>query len=159
MGKRAQGRKRMLEVTITSREGKTLKRYELVGSRPLQVGRGSICDIQVPLMDVSREHATLEPVGDVWVLKDLESTHGCVVEGERVRAVPIRAGLEVRLGSARMRFSNLADRIGAELNAMLVEGDPNEKTGEPMAETLPNAGTPEAKPDAQKRTWRLRWAS
>ncbi|MBL8746183.1 MAG: FHA domain-containing protein [Phycisphaerae bacterium] len=149
----------MLEVTITSKDGKTLKRYELTGSRPLQVGRGSVCDIQVPLMDVSREHATLEPVGDVWVLKDRESTHGCVVEGERVRAVPVSAGLEVRLGSARMRFSNLADRIGAELNAILEEADPNAATGEPMeSETLPRMLPNDHEPE-RKKSWRLRWAS
>lgn len=148
----------MLEVTISSKEGKTLKRYELTGSRPLNVGRGSVCDIQVPLMDVSREHATLELVGDVWVLKDLESTHGCVVQGERVRAVPVSAGLEVRLGSARMRFSNLADRIGAELNAILEEVDPNAATGEPMADTLPRVAEAAAE-SGTKKGWRLRWAS
>ncbi len=149
----------MLEVTISSKEGKTLKRYELTGSRPLNVGRGSVCDIQVPLMDVSREHATLEPVGEVWVLKDLDSTHGCVVRGERVRAVPVIAGLEVRLGSARMRFSNLADRIGAELNAILLEeADPNAATGEPMGEALPRL-LPIAEGSEPKKGWRLRWAS
>lgn len=163
----------MLEVTIVSKEGKELKRYELAGSRPLAVGRGTVCDIQVPLMDVSRQHAALEPAGDgEWVLKDLDSTHGCVVKGERMRTIAVRAGLEVRLGSARMRFSDLADRIGAELNAILEEVDPNADTGEPMAETLPRlAGTEKtptsptspaspgaAKPD-RKSLWRLRWAS
>lgn len=147
----------MLEVTITSKDGKTLKRYELTGSRPLNVGRGSVCDIQVPLMDVSREHATLELAGDVWVLKDRDSTHGCVVQGERVRAVPVHAGLEVRLGSARMRFTNLADRIGAELNAILDEADPNAATGEPMGETLPRIESDEDK--SPKKSWRMRWAS
>lgn len=151
----------MLEVTITSKDGKTLKRYELTGSRPLNVGRGSVCDIQVPLMDVSREHATLELAGDVWVLKDRDSTHGCVVQGERVRAVPVHAGLEVRLGSARMRFTNLADRIGAELNAILEEADPNAATGEPMEETLPriDLADPRAEDGDRKKSWRLRWAS
>jgi len=155
----------MLEVTISNKEGKVIKRYELVGSRPLHVGRGSVCDIQVPLMDVSREHAMLEPGGEGWVLKDLNSTHGCVVKGERVRTVPIREGLEVRIGSARMRFTNLADRIGAELNAILEEADPNAETAEDMAETLPRlvasqAPPAEAQPEQQpKRLWRFRRAS
>lgn len=136
-------KERMLEVTIFSKDGRELKRYELVGTRPLQIGRGTVCDIQVPVMDVSRQHARLEHDDGEWMLKDLESTHGCVVKGERVRAVSVRAGLEVRVGSARIRFSNLADRIGAELNELLDDADPNAKTsdeshvGDPDAETLP----------------------
>lgn len=151
----------MLEVTITSKDGKQLKRYELTGSRPLNVGRGSVCDIQVPLMDVSREHATLEIAGGVWVLKDLDSTHGCVVQGERVRAVPVHAGLEVRLGSAHMRFSNLADRIGAELNAIFDAADPNAATGDTMDETLPRLETPDPRVGEgdRKKRWHLRRAS
>lgn len=128
----------MLEVTICTRDGKEIKRYELVGDRPLVIGRGTVCDIQVPLMDVSRQHAVLEPAeDDSWVLRDLESMHGCVIEGERRREIAVREGLEVRLGSARLRFSDLADRIGAELNAMLDEVDPNAATAESMADTLP----------------------
>ncbi len=155
----------MLEVTICTKDGKTIKRYELVGSRPLHVGRGSVCDIQVPIMDVSREHAMLQPAGDGWVLQDMNSTHGCVVRGERVRAVAVSEGLEVRIGSARMRFSNLADRIGAELNAILEEADPNAETGEPMSETLPRLVVPPTEAAASepeqpaKKIWPFRKAS
>jgi pSer/pThr/pTyr-binding forkhead associated (FHA) protein len=162
----------MLEVTIFTKDGKELKRYELVGQRPLTVGRGTVCDIQVPLMDVSRQHATLEPDGEnSWVLRDNDSTHGCVLKGERKRSIDVRAGLEVRLGSARMRFTNLADRIGEELNQLLADADPNAETADAVNETVPrlvislaettkpqapDAGQPAT---AGKRSWRLRWAS
>lgn len=160
----------MLEVTICSRDGKEIKRYELVGHRPLVIGRGTVCDIQVPLMDVSRQHAVLEPDDDdAWVLRDLESMHGCVIEGERRREIAVREGLEVRLGSARLRFSDLADRIGAELNALLDEVDPNAATAETMADTLPRLSAdgdsrlPERVMNAEavgpRRLFRLRRAS
>lgn len=132
----------MLEVTIFAPGGREIKRYELAGSGPLRVGRSTSCEIQVPLMEVSRRHAEIAQVEeDEWVIRDLESTHGCVVGEERLREVTVRAGLEVRLGTAVMKFSNLADRIGVELNAILEDTDPNAETDGPLGETLKQSET------------------
>lgn len=128
----------MLEVTIFAGNGKELKRCELDPRRRFRIGRSTACEIQVPLEDVSRQHAelVLDEDGE-WVLKDQDSTHGCVVGNERRRIIQIEAGTEVRIGSAIMQFTRLADRIGRELNQQLEDADPNAKTSEPLAETLP----------------------
>ncbi|MDX2115649.1 MAG: FHA domain-containing protein [Planctomycetota bacterium] len=154
----------MLEVTIFTKEGKELKRYELEGSRPLSMGRGTACDIQLPFQDVSRSHAKLVPDEDgEWVLIDQDSTHGCVVGEERKREVEVRPGLEVRLGSAVLRFGDLADRIGAELNAQLEDTDPSAETIAPLAETLKpavtDAPTAEIVISPQKKKSGLFWRS
>lgn len=126
----------MLEVTIYSAGGRELKRYELNSRRCLKMGRSNTCDIQVPYDDVSRLHAQLVPgEEDDWTLQDLESTHGCVVGKERKRQIEITPGIEVRMGSAIVKFTSLADRIGAELNEHLEDTDPNAETTEPVADT------------------------
>lgn len=132
----------MLEIVVYSQEGKLLVRHELVESRPLKIGRGTVCDIQVPIQEVSRQHARLEKSGDEWILRDLESTHGCVLDGERMPEIRIRAGMKVRLGSAVVKFKNLAHRIGKELDASIREDElPHDSridTQFRLADTLPS---------------------
>ncbi len=114
----------MYELTICTKEGRELKRYELSGTRPIRIGRGVDCDIQIGVPEVSRRHAQIELIDDEdWVIKDLNSTHGVIVQGERVREVTIRPGMEVSIGPAILKFENMAARIGTEINKMLGDDD------------------------------------
>lgn len=122
----------MYELTICTKEGRELRRYELSGTRPIRIGRGIDCDIQIGVPEVSRRHAQLEFDDDEWIIKDLNSTHGVLIEGERVREATIEPGLEVTIGPAILRFENMAARIGGELNRMLGDDDDEES-----AETSP----------------------
>lgn len=129
----------MYELTIHTREGRELKRYELAGTRPIRIGRAVDCDIQIAVPEVSRRHAELIQVEkDVWIIKDLDSTHGCMVNGERIRELTIKPGLEVTIGPAILRFDNLTERIGRELDES-IEGEEEtaERAAGPAAETLP----------------------
>ncbi len=139
----------MFELTVCTKEGRELRRYELTGARPIRIGRGVDCDIQIGVPEVSRRHAQIELVDDdEWVIKDLNSTHGVLVKGERVREVTIRAGMEITIGPAILRFEDAAARIGAEINEMLDGADSADLSGshagiEPHADT---AEAPEATP-------------
>lgn len=114
----------MFELTIHSPDGRELKRYELTGRRPIRIGRGVDCAIQIASPQVSRRHAQLEPLDEeTWVLKDLESTHGCKVRGERIREITVVPGLEVTIGPAVLKFDNLTARIGEELDELLGDED------------------------------------
>lgn len=55
--------------------------------------------------EVSKEHATLERVGNEYVLRDLNSSNGTFVNGRRVTEARLRDGDEVTLGGARFVFS------------------------------------------------------
>jgi hypothetical protein len=74
------------------------------GEVPLLVGRASACDVLVTHPSISRRHAVLVPGERGWSIQDLGSTNGTRVNGQRVDAAPLRAGDEIRLGSARFRF-------------------------------------------------------
>ena len=54
---------------------------------------------------VSRHHAELRPDGDGWVVEDLGSTNGVLVNGRRIRgAQALQDGDRVELGSTEVVF-------------------------------------------------------
>ena len=57
------------------------------------VGRLSSCDIVLPDVNVSREHAAFVSEGDGWAIEDLKSTNGTLVNG-----VPLRQMTRLRDG-------------------------------------------------------------
>lgn len=115
----------MYEVTIRGGDGEVLRRLELQPGQRLRIGRSQDCDVQLPMQFVSRQHAEVVPLPESseWVLRDLESTHGTIVQGQRIREVTIRAGLEVKMGPAVLRFEDLTSRIGAEMDAEVEDED------------------------------------
>ena len=58
---------------------------------------------------VSREHCAIEHQGVDLVLRDLDSTGGTFVAGDRVTSVPVRNGLEVTVGPAVLKFLDGGD--------------------------------------------------
>jgi len=114
----------MFELTIAAPDGHVVRRIELSGQRRIKIGRSRECDIQLPIPAVSRKHAEIEPLDEgTWVIRDLDSTHGCLVKGERIRELTITPGLEVHIGPAVLKFDDLATRIGAELDRIITEDD------------------------------------
>ena len=53
----------------------------------------------------SRVHAVFEQLGDAWCLRDLQSTNGTLVNGERIWSEqPLRHGDEIHIGRTRLIF-------------------------------------------------------
>ncbi|MFT3924322.1 MAG: FHA domain-containing protein [Myxococcales bacterium] len=64
-----------------------------------RLGRGADCELSLPYEKVSRVHAEISLRGPVLVLRDLGSTNGTHVDGERVReGVVLRGDQLLRLG-------------------------------------------------------------
>ncbi len=119
----------MLEITITAGGGQLVRKLELAGDKTVMIGRSRECDIRIGHPTVSRKHAMIQHLADgTWVMKDLGSTHGCLVGGDRVEHLPILSGTCVRIGPAKFVFENLADRIGEEIRASI--GDEEEDDGQ-----------------------------
>jgi hypothetical protein len=58
---------------------------------------------------VSRLHAVVEPMGERWTIRDLESTNGTFVNGERIVAERLlRDDDEIILGRTRLHFCDRA---------------------------------------------------
>jgi pSer/pThr/pTyr-binding forkhead associated (FHA) protein len=68
----------------------------------LLVGRHDKCDIVLRAPDVSRRHARLVFRDHKWIIQDLRSTNGTIVNGTRVGRCELRPGDVVALGSRRL---------------------------------------------------------
>jgi hypothetical protein len=68
----------------------------------LLVGRHAGCDVVLEHLSVSRRHARLSFRDGHWVLRDLDSTNGTRVNGQRVIRCRLEPGDRLRLGSAEL---------------------------------------------------------
>jgi pSer/pThr/pTyr-binding forkhead associated (FHA) protein len=63
------------------------------------IGRGAGCGVSIDDAHVSKLHARISPAAGGWVLEDLGSTNGTVLDGEPVdRPTPIRPGGRITIG-------------------------------------------------------------
>lgn len=112
----------MFDLTIRTEDGRVLKRVEVDVTRPLRIGRGVDCDIRVSISTVSRHHAELRAGGPSGVvIRDMGSTHGCLVGGRPVRELAVTPGLEVKMGDAVLRFDRTEDRIASEIASSIAD--------------------------------------
>ena len=79
------------------------RRYKL-GEGEYVIGRRSDCQIFVPDMRVSRQHARLWRVGESWSLEDLGSNNGTYINGIKLQsAMPLKHDDEITIANNRIR--------------------------------------------------------
>jgi hypothetical protein len=77
----------------------------LVASAGAVLGRSRDCDVVLDDAGVSRRHAHIRPTAEGWMIEDLHSTNGVLLDGEPLRGVhPLRAGDRIELGSTEIVF-------------------------------------------------------
>jgi hypothetical protein len=85
-------------------------RLELQGvshelDRPVTVlGRGRGCEIVLDDPGVSRRHCEIRRDGDAYVIVDVGSTNGVIVNGRRVSRTPLEHGDRITLGQTELQF-------------------------------------------------------
>ena len=96
----------MLELQVlNARTGDMVKAFALGDTSELIVGRDEECDIRINATNVSREHCTIEQAGQDTMLRDLHSTGGTFLNGEKVvDEIRIEDGMEFKVGPAILRF-------------------------------------------------------
>ena len=65
----------------------------------MTIGRRESCDIRLNYQNVSGTHAELSLKNGVWYLRDLGSTNGVKVNGERTLRKPLRPGDEISIAN------------------------------------------------------------
>lgn len=78
------------------------RRYKL-GDGEYIIGRRSDCQIFVPDMRVSRQHARIIKDGGRWAVEDLGSNNGTFVNGNRVQTFDLRHEDEIQIAQNRIR--------------------------------------------------------
>jgi pSer/pThr/pTyr-binding forkhead associated (FHA) protein len=75
------------------------------------VGRGPDNAIRIDDPSVSDRHAQLQCVGDIYRLKDLDSTNGTLVNGQKINETALRFGDRIRFGKIEALFeSDVSDQ-------------------------------------------------
>lgn len=110
-----------------------IERVIVVARHPITIGRGP--DLDVPVWDrsVSRRHAQVDWRDGAWVVRDMESTNGVRVGGDRLGTSEVRRlapGDVIEIGhSARMTVRCLLPAVdpagfGREIHRMLAGATP-----------------------------------
>jgi len=93
-----------------------LQQHDAISTlHPLAAPRISIgrhTDNDIVLMGdlrVSRRHAELEDRGQLWILRDLGSRNGTLLNGKRITESPLRGGDRIAIGSAIFSFCSGSD--------------------------------------------------
>ena len=89
------------------------------------LGRHEECDVQLNSGKVSRRHCVIAWVDEKIIIRDLGSTNGVLINGERVPEGPLNNGDEVAIGNFcyRVRFDT-GDRPKLEDEALEAADEP-----------------------------------
>lgn len=94
----------MLELHVCNTDGAMLRAYALGEKEEVLIGRDDGCDIQISSRAISREHCVIERTDTGLVLRDLDSSSGTFVDGEKIKSTSLSSGMEARIGPAILRF-------------------------------------------------------
>jgi len=95
----------MPRVTITVPE-KNAQPYRFQLDRGVvTLGRGSENDIPINCGSISVKHAEMCRIPGGYELRDLGSTNGIKLDGERCEVIPLRSGMSAKLGDVSFDFS------------------------------------------------------
>ena len=87
----------MPELVITLSDGRVLRRP--LGVKPVVLGRDAGCDIPIDDPSTSRRHARISPSDAGYVVEDLGSKNGTLVNDVTCKPTPLRSGDRVLMGS------------------------------------------------------------
>jgi len=88
------------------------------------IGRDDNADIRLPVKAVSRRHAEIQWSQGRWLIRDLGSTNGTIVDGERIEETELEPMHEVRIGDAILKFveQDAQIQVRYRLDGTLVPG-------------------------------------
>ena len=92
-----------LVVTFGDRKG---ERFDIRGDEA-DVGRANDCDVVIDHETVSGRHAKIRNEGGKYILYDLASRNGTMLNGKKISKAQLRDGDEITLGEMKMVFKSL----------------------------------------------------
>ena len=94
------------------------KTYELAGE-PLFIGRSAECGVSIDDDQVSREHAKIERSEEGFVIVDLNSTNGTLVNGVAIESHLLQDGDRLQIGTFTVLKFNYQDEFESAFNEEL----------------------------------------
>jgi transcriptional regulator with GAF, ATPase, and Fis domain len=91
-------------VLLYAEEYEELPAVWVLGGPHATIGRDETAELWMPVKAVSRRHAALAWERGGWVLRDLGSRNGTLVNGHPISEVPLEPLDEIRVGDAILKF-------------------------------------------------------
>ena len=91
-----------LKVSIEGSDG---DRHTFQFERTFRIGRTTDCEISLPEDCVSRTHAEIAFEDGEWLIRDLQSSNGTYVNGQRIKSAPVGQRTTIRLGKTGPQVS------------------------------------------------------
>jgi DNA-binding NtrC family response regulator len=79
--------------------------HRLSRELPTLIGRGLDCDVRLPDDSCSRQHCRIECTGEDWIIYDLDSRNGTILNGERVSRRVLDEGDVLTVGHTWLVFT------------------------------------------------------
>jgi sigma-B regulation protein RsbU (phosphoserine phosphatase) len=114
----------MAELVITATDGDT-RSFSLSGA--VTLGRDPSCEIPLDDLGTSRQHARIRPEGDGYVVEDLGSKNGTILNDFPCKSARLKDGDEVILGSVRVVFRDPQARAETATSVILSDQAPSQK--------------------------------
>ena len=73
------------------------------------IGRSQKCLVRLTEPAASRNHCTILKTPEGWLLMDLQSSNGTILNGVRITESPLKTGDIIRIGNAEMAFKGDSD--------------------------------------------------
>jgi len=99
----------MLQLRIKGGPGEGL--VFALDKEAMVMGRDASCDIQLPDQGVSRRHAEIYKVGELFFIRDLGSRNGTFVNDERVDEELLREGDIITMGATALVFEESSGNV------------------------------------------------
>ncbi len=92
---------------VIQHAGESTRVFELIGDRPLTIGRAKSSNLVLDHPSVSRTHAIVRSTPDgQWEVIDRDSANGVKINGATAKEAILRPSDEVALGEYRIRFED-----------------------------------------------------
>ena len=127
-----------LAATVYAR-GSEPKRVDIHGQKEITVGRSSGCDVSLSCRQVSGRHFSLSAVGGGLRLRDLGSTNGTYVNGQKITEGSLYDGDRITMGfcSAVVEGTSLVFRCHGKITVSLPETERGVYTADSVDDPYP----------------------
>ncbi len=83
--------------------GKPVTRVD-ISPLPFSIGRGQENGLVIDAKEISRHHASIDRVGDRYVVEDLNSVNGVWLNGKRREMATLKPGDVINMGKVKLVF-------------------------------------------------------
>lgn len=99
--------------------------YPLDKSRRIVIGRGKLCDVVLKDTKASREHAEIVFASGAFVVTDMKSQNGILVNQQKVLQASLQEGDKIVVGQTWFRIINSPEKAEDSLFGNTIEDDKN----------------------------------